>query len=400
MVLGRLTALAFVTLVAAAPAGPRDGRDMYFGLTGPAQSCASCHGLAGQGGSEGGTVIPEIQSMFADGGRYTDAGRLCRVLVDGIAADGRKLAQSMPRYALTVTECEALARYLTDRDERMAPGVDADRIAVRITPVPTSSAQRRWRDVLIERFDAVNRSGGVYGRRIEVMEGAGPTTFLIALDSAGALPDNAAVRLSLREAGADPATRGIESTAEAELTALLAHLHGAGARDVTWIDDERLGPEPDALRLLAVEEGLSIQDRELCQRPRVGALVVISATRKLPAACANADQIYVSLRGVAVDALPAILEHRAAGRPLHMFAGQPLDAAFSTAPSLLADIIVNTSRRMTARPTELRVVSALDLAWRQLAEDQRSLFAGVAVQQLAWPALTTVGSATWERAPR
>lgn len=94
----------------------------------------------------------------------------------------------------TGADCEALMCYLTARDERIVPGVNKGRIVVRIMPVPTSSAQRRWRDLLFKRFDAVNSVGCIYRRRIKLREGADSTTFLVVSAPLGDLHFNTTVR--------------------------------------------------------------------------------------------------------------------------------------------------------------------------------------------------------------
>ncbi|WEK00152.1 MAG: c-type cytochrome [Candidatus Sphingomonas phytovorans] len=391
-----LVAAMLPTLLALASADPREGRRIYFGLNGAGQSCASCHGVAGQGGNEGGTAIPEIRSLFSGRSPYAEPGRLCRALISGMAPDGRALSRSMPRFSISGEDCRALVAYLAGREDRAVPGVEDARIVVRMAPTPALPAHRRWHDVLARRFDAVNQAGGVFGRRIELVEGVGPAAFLVALQPADGLDDDTGVRIALRDAGNDPATRGVEAGQDSELAALFGYMKTLGTEGLVWIDDQHLGPGIEDVRLLAIAESLEVQDRDHCAMKPADAVIILSAATPLPPGCANATRLYVSLRGVPIDLIPVLLRSRAAGLPIHAFAALPLDDAFSVVPALVADAIVETSRHMTARPSEPRMLVALDTAWRKVAEDRRSLFAGVALQQLTWPALAASQSPEWK----
>ncbi len=389
--------------VAALGAGPLDlpseGRNIYHGLASAGQACASCHGLSGEGGSEGGTAIPPIQGLFAETQPYRDPAALCRALTLGRTAGGRPLSRSMPRYALDPDQCRSLWRYLAYRESSVPPGIDSERIVVRMLPTPATPSQKRWRDVLAGQFSEINRGGGLYGRRIVLEEGPGPAAFLISLAPAGPLDGATAVRIALREAGGDPAARGIEASAEDEAAALINRLKALGIGRIRWIDERETGPSPEQIGLLAAAEEVGLVGDEGCRDSAGLAVVLVSARAPLTRECAAAPQLYVGLRTVAIGSLERLLSGRPAGTRLTMFTALPLDTAFALAPGKIARIVLETSRAMTARPSESRMLASFDRTWRLVADDDRTLFAGVATQEVAWPAMTASSPPAWTAKP-
>ena len=389
--------------VAAIGAGPlelpSEGRNLYHGLASAGQACASCHGLSGEGGSEGGTAIPSIQGLFAEGQPYRDPASLCRVLTSGRTAGGRALARSMPRYALDPDQCRSLWRYLAFRGSSLPPGIDSEKIVVRMLPMPTTPSQRRWRDVVARRFSEFNRGGGLYGRRIVLEEGPGPAAFLISLAPAGPLDSATAVRIALREAGGDPAARGIEASAEDEAAALINRLKALGLSRIRWIDEREAGPSPEQIGLLAAAEEIALVGDDSCRDAAGLAVVIVSASAPPTRECAAAPRLYVGLRTVAIGSLQSLLSGRPDGTTLTMFSALPLDTAFAVAPDKIARIVIETSRAMTASPSELRMLASFDRAWRSVADDDRTLFAGVATQDVSWPAMAASGPPEWTARP-
>ncbi len=397
--LAGLGLLAVAAVGAGPPDLPSEGRNIYHGLASAGQACASCHGLSGEGGSEGGTAIPPIRDMFAETQPYREPAALCRALTSGLGADGRALARSMPRYALGPDQCRSLWRYLASRGSSLPPGIDAERIVVRMQPVPATPSQRRWRDVLASQFAEINRGGGLYGRRIVLEEGPGPSAFLISLAPAGPLDGATAIRIALREAGGDPAARGIEATVEDEAAALVNRLKALGIGRIRWIDELETGPSPEQVGLLAAAEEVALAGDEACRDSAGLAVVLVSARVPLTRDCAAAPRLYVGLRTVAIGSLESLLPGRPDGTKLTMFTGLPLDTAFAVAPDKIARIVVDTSRAMTARPSELRMLASFDRTWRLVADDDRTLFAGVSTQEVAWPGMTASGAPAWTARP-
>jgi len=374
---------------------PQEGRRIYHGLASAGQSCASCHGLSGEGGTEGGTAIPPIQTLFGEAQRYREPAELCRTLISGQAADGRRLARSMPRYALDPEQCRSLWQYLALRGSSLPPGIDARRIVVRVLPAPTTPSQIRWRDILANQFSEINRSGGLYGRQIVIEEGPGPAAFLLSLAPPGALNNETAIQIALRVEDGDPATRSVEANVDDEAAALLNRVRSLGLHRIRWIDELGKGPSPGDVELMADAEDLEVVGDDACRDAEQLAVVIVSLREALAPDCAAVSQLYVGLRTVPVAALPKILAGRPGGTTVAMFTALPLDAAFAAAPATIAGIIIETSRLMTANPSELRMLAAFDRSWRQMAEDDRTLFAGVGIQHVVWPAMTASGNPVW-----
>ncbi|MGA9580740.1 MAG: hypothetical protein WBR13_02075 [Allosphingosinicella sp.] len=305
----------------------------------------------------------------------------------------------MPRYALDADQCGSLWRYLAYRGSSLPPGVDAGRIVVRMLPTPATASQRRWRDVLASQFSEINRGGGLYDRRIVLEEGPGPAAFLISFAPTGPLDSATAIRIGLRETSGDPAARGIESTAEDEAAALINHLKALGISRIRWIDEGETGPSPEQVELLAAAEEIALVGGDACRDGAGLAVIVVSARAPLTRQCAAVPQLYVGLRTVAIGSLEILLSGRPNGTRLTMFSALPLDPAFAVAPAKIAHIVIETSRAMTARPSELRMLASFDRTWRQVADDDRTLFAGVATQEVIWPGMAASSAPAWTAKP-
>jgi len=138
--------------------------------------CAECHGYQGLGTVEAGLRIPAIHNaaLLANrnrwGGRrtpYNDA-LLARAITGGINSDGKPLHRAMPRYRMAPGQLRALVAYLrilnTDRDVEIGVSEASVRFGAIIPPngEPVRAAIERV-------FSKVNGSGGVYGRRLELV---------------------------------------------------------------------------------------------------------------------------------------------------------------------------------------------------------------------------------------
>ena len=386
-----------IPIAVAAGGQQRGGREVYLGLAGGEQACAACHGLSGQGGGEGGTVVPAIGQLVGPGKAYRDPARLCRAVNAGTAAGGLPIARSMPRYRLSTSECATLWAFLATRDERPPPGIDERSIVVRLTPAPVSRSQLRWRDVLAQRFGAINRAGGLYGREIVLIEGEGPAAFSVSFEARRWRTD-VGIGIMLRYAGQDPTLRGVESDATDETAALVEELGARGVRRVRWIDETGSQASED-VRLIALGRQIEIRDEGDCTGSADEAVVVRSARAALSPACASAAEMYLDLRQIAVDSLSSLLAARPVGKPIAVFAAMPFDSSFSEAPLLVAEVIIDTVRSMSGNPTELRQLAAFDQAWRSRAAKPGTLFAGVAVQSVEWPTMRNLEHPRWVAAP-
>jgi ABC-type branched-subunit amino acid transport system substrate-binding protein len=183
------------------PSGARISARVGLGgalLSGAAIACGNCHGLDGRGRPEGGVVPPDIRwsTLTREDGHRHEGGRrhgpfdtatLARAVTEGLDPAGQALDLTMPRYALSAHDLEALATYLRvlehERDPGIAPtvlriagllpavsGETEGHGAARAGEAPAGPLAQALRQVIEASIAAVNRRGGVHGRRIEWVE--------------------------------------------------------------------------------------------------------------------------------------------------------------------------------------------------------------------------------------
>jgi len=145
--------------------------------------CANCHGLKGEGSSEGGLQPPPLgwETLTAAGQsaltRRTrapyDQGSLARAITAGLSPSGTPLHPGMPRFRMTAAQMADLIAYLkrlgkvTDHDA----GLTDEAIKVGAALPLTGPLARIGEDVraaLGAYFAEVNRQGGIYGRQFEL----------------------------------------------------------------------------------------------------------------------------------------------------------------------------------------------------------------------------------------
>lgn len=196
-------------------------------LPGTAAPCGSCHGADGQGRPEGGVrpsavIWSELAKPYGHthpGGRkhppFTGAS-LGRALRDGLDPAGNPLDVSMPRYALSDEDLGSLTAYLLRLEEDLDPGISATSLRIG-TVLPTAGALadvgQAMRGVLEGFFEALDRRGGVHGRKVELV--------VAGYDSDGATGVDAARKL-LREGRVLALVSGFFPAGEEEVLALLA----------------------------------------------------------------------------------------------------------------------------------------------------------------------------------
>ena len=145
-------------------------------------TCAGCHGLRGEGKTEGGVTAGNLQwaNMLKPYGHTHPNGRkhgpydeklFALSLVHGTDPSGNQLAVAMPRYQISPEDLADLVAYLkrieTDRD----PGLTEETITIgTILPKtgPLAEIGTAMKDVLTAYFANVNDKGGIYNRRIEL----------------------------------------------------------------------------------------------------------------------------------------------------------------------------------------------------------------------------------------
>lgn len=162
----------------------QEARAMMGEIDVPASTlnCAGCHGLEGQGKTEGGVTAGNLtwSNLLKPYGHTHPTGRkhgafdeasFVRALTTGIDPAGNNMLVAMPRYRMSPQDISDLVAYLkrieTDRD----PGLTETTIRVgTLLPATGALAElgQAMRDVLSAYFEEVNAQGGIYNRRIEL----------------------------------------------------------------------------------------------------------------------------------------------------------------------------------------------------------------------------------------
>ena len=142
--------------------------------------CAGCHGLRGEGKTEGGVTAGNLTwtNMIKPYGHTHPSGRahgafdeklFTRALVQGIDPAGNSLAVAMPRYQMSPEDISDLIAYLKRIEDDRDPGLTETSITVAtILPKdgPFAEIGAAMKDVLTAYFANVNDKGGIYNRRI------------------------------------------------------------------------------------------------------------------------------------------------------------------------------------------------------------------------------------------
>lgn len=153
-------------------------------IEGELAACARCHGVDGTGRREAGLIAPALDWAGLTQGRAAGAGlvsrgaysesSLLRALRDGVSADGARLAAAMPRYKLPARDAADLLAYLprlgsdADRD----PGVAEHAVTLAVI-LPLSGTRGAVggaaKNAIAACVERANRTGGLFGRRIELL---------------------------------------------------------------------------------------------------------------------------------------------------------------------------------------------------------------------------------------
>ncbi|HET9479764.1 MAG TPA: ABC transporter substrate-binding protein, partial [Pyrinomonadaceae bacterium] len=145
-------------------------------------NCAGCHGLRGEGKTEGGVTAGNLtwSNMIKSYGHTHPSGRkhgafdeklFIRAMVQGVDPAGNELAKAMPRYQMSPEEIADLIAYLKRIEADRDPGLTETAIKVgTILPKDGALAEigAAMKDVLTAYFANVNEKGGIYNRRIEL----------------------------------------------------------------------------------------------------------------------------------------------------------------------------------------------------------------------------------------
>ena len=183
-----LAALAVFNVAQARADDNAFGRALYHGvepfsagatrLPAAFAACARCHGLNGEGGQEGTLSAPPVTWSALTGPRagangFADEAAVLRAITAGEGRNGLRLNAGMPRYDLGFADAAALVSFLhrLGTSDDQPRGVDKQTIALGTLLPLSGPAGGIGRAVLVglrDSFDAVNRSGGVFGRRVDL----------------------------------------------------------------------------------------------------------------------------------------------------------------------------------------------------------------------------------------
>ncbi|WP_263352895.1 cytochrome c/ABC transporter substrate-binding protein [Acidicapsa acidisoli] len=143
--------------------------------------CANCHGADGKGKPESGIFPSNITwDVLTKPYRITNAdGRmrpsynerlLIRAIAMGIDSGGNTLNEAMPRFQLSQADAADLIAYIRRLGHTPDPGLSAASIRIGVLLPPASIDARltaMTRQALLDVFNPVSASGGVFGRRID-----------------------------------------------------------------------------------------------------------------------------------------------------------------------------------------------------------------------------------------
>ena len=170
--------------------------DSSIEVPGSVMPCANCHGLSGQGKTEGGITPSNITwealtkpygVTHASGRKhppYTDRG-LELAITRGVDPAGNKLPNTMPRFQMSKPDLDDLIVYLKRLGTDLDPGITDQKIVIG-TAIPNTGPLAELgqavRDVLTAVFAETNAQGGVYNRQLELKSVASETRNITRAD--------------------------------------------------------------------------------------------------------------------------------------------------------------------------------------------------------------------------
>ncbi len=145
-------------------------------------SCAGCHGMRGEGKTEGGVTAGNLtwSNLSKPYGHTHPTGRkhgpftesaFIRAVVSGVDSDGNNLQVVMPRYNLSVEDMADLIAYVKRIDTDLDPGLTDTGIKIGLV-LPSQGAladvSAAMKDVFTAYFDDLNNRGGIFSRKIDL----------------------------------------------------------------------------------------------------------------------------------------------------------------------------------------------------------------------------------------
>lgn len=149
------------------------------GLPTEFSACARCHGPTGAGRTEAGVAAPSLRwqdllKIDGDAPAYKGRAAVLNAIEHGVGRGERQLAAAMPRFNLSDREKQALLDYLqiVGSNEDQPRGVTNHEIRIgALLPLqnPSAAIGLAVQQGLRQAIDRVNQSGGIYGRRLELI---------------------------------------------------------------------------------------------------------------------------------------------------------------------------------------------------------------------------------------
>jgi ABC-type branched-subunit amino acid transport system substrate-binding protein len=231
---------------------------------GQAMACGNCHGEDGRGRAEGGIEPPNIlwsELTKPYGHLHTHGGgrkhgpfneaSLKRALVQGVDPDGNRLDPAMPRFLISEKDFQSLLAYLKRLEQVRDPGVGDTtlRIATLLPPALRSPGNlgdlgalgESLQQLLSGYFNALNSTGGIHGRRLELVAQRLPA-------------DPAAARDTMKQvlgSGVFALVAPFASGMEAELSAQAREAQVPVLGPLTLFPEDVLASNPQVFHLLA-----------------------------------------------------------------------------------------------------------------------------------------------------
>ncbi len=160
----------------------------YFGEEGielpeEASTCSGCHGYDGTGRPESGVIPSNVTWAYLTksyGHAHPDGlehppftvENLKDYLESGVYPGGRPGDPSMPIYEMSAQDLDDLVAYMKLVGEYTDPGIGETSVRVgTLLPSrgPAGEIGQAMRDILLAYFGEINRAGGIYGRKIELV---------------------------------------------------------------------------------------------------------------------------------------------------------------------------------------------------------------------------------------
>lgn len=151
-------------------------------VPGSTVSCSGCHGMRGEGKTEGGVTAGNLtwSNLLKPYGHSHSTGRkhkpfnessFIRAVVNGIDSNGNNLLVAMPRYKLSPEDVADLIAYLKRIDSDLDPGLTESNIRVGLV-LPSEGAladvSAAIKDVFTAYFDDLNNRGGIFSRKVDL----------------------------------------------------------------------------------------------------------------------------------------------------------------------------------------------------------------------------------------